>query len=374
MSQRKILALIVICVTFIAACQSDNNSTQQVFSVTSQSDVDVVLAAEASPTDLPTRTHTPTLTNTPTYTPTATNTATSTPTNTPTETDTPTATLSPTPEPFLDHYALQRPIADGGVNELDRTYPYGDTKYDTFQVHHGVEFVNPRGTPVLAAADGIVFYAGNDLREMFGPVNDYYGQLVIIEHTDIKSPVGLPVYTLYGHLDGVDEDIEIGQIVKQGDRLGIVGDTGVAIGPHLHFEVRVADPYDFGATRNPDLWIYPFFNTGTVAGRVTNAAGELQYSVPVKMKRAGATNTAIEYYGFTYGDNSVNNSIAWEENFTRGDLRPGDYEIFISTLYGRTLYEGLITIDTGRTTWIEIEIEEGHIFSPPIEIAPGNGD
>ena len=352
----------IFSIVLATACQT-NGSVQQAFAVTIPAE-GVTLATSAPPTDLPTRTPTPTSTFTATPTPTWTATATRSSTPTLTPSDTPTPTLSPTPEPFVDHYALNRPISDQGEDEVDRTYPYGDTQYDTRETHHGVEFFNPRGTPVLAVEDGTVIYAGDDSQVLFGPINDFYGNVVVLEHS-IQSPDGLTVYTVYAHLDRID--LVEGQWVQQGDRIGIVGDTGIAIGPHLHFEVRVGDPYDYLATQNPDLWIYPFYNTGTLAGLVTNLEGERMASVPIRLRRAGATDTNLLYYAFTYADDSVNSSVSWGENFTRGDLRPGNYEVFISTLYGRVLYEGIVSIEAGKTSWTEIQIEDGHIFTPPIE-------
>lgn len=357
-----ILLLCVVVLLVLSACQEEK-VTPQAFLATIPVD-SVAIATNGTPTALPTRTFTPTPTATFTFTPTYTPSATMTATHTLTPSDTPTPTLSPTPEPFVDHYALYRPISPEGENELDRTYPYGDTQYDTRETHHGVEFFNPRGTPVIAAEAGIVLYAGDDARTVFGPVVNFYGNLVVLEHT-VPSPTGRTVYTIYAHLDRVD--VEAGQTVKQGERIGVVGDTGIAIGPHLHFEVRIGDPYDYGATQNPDLWIFPHFDTGTLAGRVTDREGNLQYSVPLKLRRAGAVNTSIFYYAFTYADDSVNSSVSWNENFTRGDLRPGDYDVIISTLYGRVLFEGIVTIAAGKTSWVEIQIDDGHIFSPPIE-------
>jgi murein DD-endopeptidase MepM/ murein hydrolase activator NlpD len=362
MSRITLLLVGVMSLFSFAACQSSDDS-QQALSVTVPVDI-VTMVTNGPPTNLPSRTPTSTSTLTPSNTPTSTPTLTLTPTITFTPTDTSTPTLSPTPEPFVDHYVLQRPISSQGEDELDRSYPYGDNQKTMSETHHGVEFFNPRGTPVLAAEEGIVIYAGDDSVTTFGPKNNYYGLLVIIEH-DIQTPDNLTVFTVYAHLDRID--VETNQLIEVGDRLGIVGDTGIAIGPHLHFEVRAGDPYDYDATRNPDLWVSPFFNTGTLAGRVTNREGELITNVPVTLRRAGAIHTNLKYYAWTYADDSVNSSVSWNENFTRGDLRPGDYDVFINTHYGRTLFEGLITIEAGKTSWIEIEIEDGNQFYPPIE-------
>ena len=97
----------------------------------------------------------------------------------------------------------------------DRFGPRGDT------VHTGVDFPAPAGTPVAAAAAGTVTFAGFD---------DGYGLLVVIAH-------GNGVTTWYAHLSRID--VRPGAAVAVGARVGAVGATGRATGPHLHFEVRV---------------------------------------------------------------------------------------------------------------------------------------
>jgi peptidoglycan hydrolase-like protein with peptidoglycan-binding domain len=87
--------------------------------------------------------------------------------------------------------------------------------------HPGIDLVAPTGTPVAAAATGRVVWAG--------PA-DGYGNLVEMAH-------GHGVLTLYAHLSEVD--VRLGERVSVGSQLGLVGATGEATGPHLHFEVRV---------------------------------------------------------------------------------------------------------------------------------------
>ncbi len=312
---------------------------------------------QTDPIPTPTRTPipiTPLWVYTPGFTPSATYTLTPSPTFTP--------SMTPTPAPYSDHYRLARPIAEGGVDVIDRVYPYGGTQRGTFAVHSGVEFVNPRGTPVIAAADGSVIFAGTDDQVLIGPRLNYYGNVVIVMHPNLYAPEGVPIYTLYGHLDRID--VTIGTTVRQGDRLGTVGASGIAIGSHLHFEVRVGDPYDFYATRNPDLYLFPKPNTAMVVGRVRDLDGNYLYEVPIQFRRADTTG-GLTWETFTYGDaETVNSSMTWGENFTRGDLRPGDYEVFVSTLYGQKLYSQVITLEPNRTTWIDIQIPAGHVFIP----------
>ncbi len=87
--------------------------------------------------------------------------------------------------------------------------------------HNGVDIAAREGTPIIAAADGIVEVAKNDL---------YYGNLVIIDH-------GYGLKTKYGHM--VAFLVEPGQKIRRGDKVGYVGNTGRSTGSHLHYEVRV---------------------------------------------------------------------------------------------------------------------------------------
>jgi len=315
----------------------------------------------ATPTDTPTPSRTPT--RTPTATETVTPSATITETSVPGPTSTPldgSATdengdLPPTwtpppenPDVFInDHYRLSRPIADGGVNWVDRTYPYGGTAGGRLQVHHGVEFVNPRGTPILAAGDGSVVHAGNDSGTQYGPYTSYYGNVVVIQH-DFQSPEGLPVFSLYGHMDSIE--VETGQRVERGARLGYVGASGIAQGPHLHFEIRVGNAFDFGATRNPELWIRPFGRFGTLAGRVTDATGSVLRDVTLQVR-----STDIRRSAFSYADDTVNGDTVFDENFTLGDLPANYYEVTVSD-NGRVRFQETVYVYPNRTTWIDVTL------------------
>jgi murein DD-endopeptidase MepM/ murein hydrolase activator NlpD len=88
--------------------------------------------------------------------------------------------------------------------------------------HNGVDYVAPTGTPVSATADG---------RVMFSGYKGQYGRLVILRHRN-----GYETY--YGHLSRIKGGIRNGSNVSQGQVIGYVGSTGLATGPHLHFEMR----------------------------------------------------------------------------------------------------------------------------------------
>jgi len=89
--------------------------------------------------------------------------------------------------------------------------------------HKGVDYAAPTGTPVKATGDGRVAFRGN---------KNGYGKTVILEHAGTYT-------TLYAHLSGFSKRAQTGNRVKQGQVIGYVGKTGLASGPHLHYEFRV---------------------------------------------------------------------------------------------------------------------------------------
>jgi len=93
-----------------------------------------------------------------------------------------------------------------------------------WRAHTGVDFAAPKGTRVLAAADGNVVSAG---------WRNGYGNAVEIRH-------GGGIQTLYGHLSGFANGVRAGTRVRQGDPIGFVGATGLATGPHLHYEFKIS--------------------------------------------------------------------------------------------------------------------------------------
>jgi murein DD-endopeptidase MepM/ murein hydrolase activator NlpD len=307
-----------------------------------------------TPTATPSPSQTPTLTPASTFTdaptllpPTATDippTATASPSALPT-------TVPPTPLPArIEHYVLDRPIErrDDLVDYANRAYPYGGTQFGQFDVHLGIDMENARHTPIRAAAPGRVYYAGSDSELLFGPYPDYYGNLVVIAH-DLLSSDGLPLYTLYGHMQRVD--VRTGDIVEAGQTIGTVGDSGIALGPHLHFEVRAGIPEDYRNTRNPDLYIRPYPGFGTLAGRLVNTRDPQAYGTVIYVR----SNTSRRET-YTYGGDRVNSDPGWGENFTLGDLPEGTYEVIVSDRNGRVYFRQEVVIQQERTTWLDIAI------------------
>jgi len=98
------------------------------------------------------------------------------------------------------------------------------------RAHKGTDYAAPRGTPIRAAGDGKVVHAGR---------KGGYGKAVILKH-------GGAYKTLYAHMTKYGKGIKSGKRVKQGQIIGYVGSTGLATGPHLHYEFHVN-----GRVRNP---------------------------------------------------------------------------------------------------------------------------
>ncbi len=267
----------------------------------------------------------------------------------------PTATPAPTftpPALYLtsaeEHYWFRRPVPEGGTVWTDKVYPYGSSRGGLLRTHHGVEFNVPSGTAVLAAASGTVRVAGDDLSQIYGPHANFYGNLVVIEHDSLLN--GQPVFTLYGHLS--DVFVAVGQHVDSQQTIANSGGTGVADGPHLHFEVRQGqNSYD--TTRNPLLWLYPFPFMGTLSGRVVWPDGSLVGSAPVSINRIDAPS---RYMATTsYADNTVNADVDWGENFALDDVEPGYYEVVVNA--GDKKYKAEVWVYAYRTAFVEIMLD-----------------
>ncbi len=89
--------------------------------------------------------------------------------------------------------------------------------------HEGIDLAVSTGTPVAAAADGVVIQSG---------WNGGYGISIYVDH-------GNGIITRYGHLS--QAYAQVGRSVKQGETIGLSGNTGNSTGPHLHFEIRIGD-------------------------------------------------------------------------------------------------------------------------------------
>jgi murein DD-endopeptidase MepM/ murein hydrolase activator NlpD len=102
--------------------------------------------------------------------------------------------------------------------------------------HKGIDYAAPMGTPIRAIADGRITDS-DDIKSLQG--NGGYGNALVIKHDAAYS-------TLYAHLSRFAPNIRVGSYVEQGQIIGYVGKTGLATGPHLHYEFHVRNVH-----RNP---------------------------------------------------------------------------------------------------------------------------
>jgi murein DD-endopeptidase MepM/ murein hydrolase activator NlpD len=106
---------------------------------------------------------------------------------------------------------------------------------NTIRAHRGVDYAAPTGTPIRAAGDGKVTFRG---------VQGGYGNVLVLQHSN-------SITTVYGHMSRF-AGAKVGNRVRQGEIIGYVGQSGLATGPHLHYEYRVD-----GVHRNPLTAIKP---------------------------------------------------------------------------------------------------------------------
>jgi len=120
-----------------------------------------------------------------------------------------------------------------------------------WRAHRGTDYAAPLGTRVKATANGITTIVGRQ---------GGYGNVVILQHQGKYS-------TVYGHLSSFAAGLHRGRKVKQGDVIGYVGMTGLATGPHLHYEFRIngeqRDPIKVAVPEGPPITpqLKPMFDT-----------------------------------------------------------------------------------------------------------------
>jgi murein DD-endopeptidase MepM/ murein hydrolase activator NlpD len=141
------------------------------------------------------------------------------------------------PDILLDEFAILDPeitalSGDANWQETGITPPFFtgiSAGFGTFrrfngsvwQRHTGVDYPAPIGTPVKVAAAG---------RVVFSDQLEIRGNYVLVDH-------GAGLFSGYGHLS--ERMVEIGDVLQQGDTIGLVGNTGRSLGPHLHWEVSL---------------------------------------------------------------------------------------------------------------------------------------
>ncbi len=255
-----------------------------------------------------------------------------------------------------DHFYFKNPIAAHAIEDAYSNYGYGDVFFDKV-VHTGIDIPGEIGTPILAAGDGKVIYAGYGVyrggRDVF---DDPYGKAVVIEHD--FSYQGQPLYTLYAHLDEIT--ITEGANVSVGDQLGLMGNTGKTTGPHLHFEVRVGSN-DYFSTRNPDLWIAPPQGWGVLVGQVLTWEGwplELQEVTLFALDDPAPEDHKL-WVAKSYQNEAINSDPYYKENVTISNLPAGKYLLNIPVISIGKNYDQVIEIKPGQVTFFRLNLWRG---------------
>jgi murein DD-endopeptidase MepM/ murein hydrolase activator NlpD len=255
-----------------------------------------------------------------------------------------------------DHFWLERPMPTGTNQVPSASYHFGSTAGGRYRSHHGLDMSNPIGTPVVSASSGVVIHAGMDSPAILGPYNDFYGNTVVVR-LDQRLPTSQgeqDVFVLYGHLN--DVTVSGGQRVEVGDLVGGVGMTGIAIGPHLHFEVRVGQN-SYLSSVNPSLWMKSFPGSGAVAVRLVSAGNRSWSGARLSLYRlenGGATWVrTIETY---LDEEGLSPDPVWGENGATGDLPAGNYYI-AGEINGEKVGQELM-VRAGGTTFVELRTQQ----------------
>ncbi len=249
------------------------------------------------------------------------------------------------------------PIPKDASRQIEPSYRFGSTLFGERIPHDGVEMLNPEGTPVLAAADGKVYFSGNDRTFKRGRFTNFYGNIIILEHH--IPDYSVPVYTFYAHLSSLD--VNEGEIVSKGERIGLVGATGKAFTNHLHFEVRIGDVLLQNA-RNPELFL-PLLRTkdqpevGILIGSLVSQNGNPIPGVSVVIQKLvdGVQQPGTAIYLETYAK-TIYAEQNWNENFVVSNLPVGKYRI--SAFAYQYFVEEIITIKDGEFTTIQLSPEK----------------
>ena len=253
------------------------------------------------PTPTPESTATPAPTAEPTAVPTATPGVTATPTTVPTSTPepsavpsaspvvTPTPTPTPSPQPVVNPVKLEHDVLDNVDKVCIYLFPVPNSSEITQEYsaeHKAIDIAASSGSPVYAAEDGTVSYVQiwDGSYDTTGMMS--YGHMVEVRHADGNT-------TLYAHLSEIN--VQQGEKVVRGQRIGRVGSTGNATGPHLHFEVITsegkADPAEYLWTM-PGEWIMGYA-ADTEAGISLTGIGDTGKSVIHFYSLAKETTTTV---------------------------------------------------------------------------------
>jgi murein DD-endopeptidase MepM/ murein hydrolase activator NlpD len=250
------------------------------------------------------------------------------------------------------HTWFKRPIALKDQPYIDQTYRFGSTMGGNFQAHQGVEFNNADGTPVHAIGNGVVVHSG--------PAEQ--GALTVaIKHDRRLTADGRQLFLFSVYYHNSKLLVQVGQRVKAGDAVALVGNTGRATNDHLHLEVH-ASPFD--STRlivdpavryppynsNPELWIEPLPGTGMIAGQVWDSAGKPVYQARIYgLVKPESRETPFSFIE-TYGPRNHSDPV-YKEHFGISDVPPGTYVLGVE-IDGKRVFRQ-VKVEAGKLSWVE---------------------
>jgi len=259
---------------------------------------------------------------------------------------------APTPH---DHFFLSRPIPAfyGALPVID--YRYGGVFFAN-EVHTGIDIPGEPGTPVLAAGDGQVIWAGYGLNSGRPGEPGPYGLAVMIRHN--FGWQGQTLYTVYAHLSEVA--VKPGQWVQAGAPVGRMGNTGHTTGPHLHFEVRLGALNDKGnvvfETYNPELWLVPPVGWGLIVGQVLDTWGQpLSHNI---VYLVSLEDEDFHWRTYTYARSRlIHSDPYYHENYVFGDLPAGRYHVTVD--YYGSFYTQELEVKPGQVTFFRFKGRSG---------------
>jgi murein DD-endopeptidase MepM/ murein hydrolase activator NlpD len=258
-----------------------------------------------------------------------------------------------------DHFYFIRPIAADNVNWPLAEYRYGGVFFAPDVVHTGVDIGAEEGDQILAAGPGTVVSSGWGLFSGASDnINDPYGKAVVIKHD--FGYKGQTLYTIYAHM--IETIALVGQHVETGDVIGLVGETGITTGPHLHFEVRLGGN-TFYNTYNPELWMSPPQGWGVLVGRITDEKGNTLNYYPLEV-RPEPSGVPLRR-GLTYAQGAVNPDPYYNENLVLSDLPAGIYKLTIN--YKDKDIQTWAEIFPGQVTYFTFTDKNGFEVIPPPE-------
>ncbi len=259
-----------------------------------------------------------------------------------------------------DHFYFYRPVPMDYAEEPVADYRYGYVLPKTTTLHTGTDIKEPLHTPILAAADGKVVFAGFGLLKGNGDKDDPYGLAVVIRHN--LSYQNKTILTVYAHMEKTA--VTQGEWVKAGDQIGYVGLTGATSGPHVHIEIRLEVNEQEYQVQNPELWMVPPVGYGVLVGRVKSTGGALLGERQVWVKSMDTNQTWTMY---TYSTRMNHVDAYYRENLVLSDLPAGKYEV---SFYYFGLQKQIIEIYPGAISYFQYEGRNGFTVGAPSASSP----